>query len=72
MQKAQLATTSKFVQDLKTKLAEAQKDAARYRWLRTACDDQIPREYDWWGQLGNALAEDFDAAIDAAMVCQVM
>lgn len=46
---------------LRTQLAEAQADAARYRWLRPLSNEQAADYLDQYS------GEDLDAAIDAAM-----
>jgi len=50
-----------------TQLAAAQEDAARYRWLRENLDNTEALEelYEYPGDIPTA--EEFDAAIDAAM-----
>lgn len=51
--------------DLKARLAGAERDAARYRWLRDEQpDDRFCRWTEGLIDIGN---DDFDAAIDAAM-----
>ena len=56
---------------LRAELAEAREDAERYRWLRSATMASFPPTElgeDWWGDvLGEAIDEDFDAAIDEAL-----
>lgn len=52
---------------LREELAAAQEDAARYRWLRENLDNTEALEelYEYPGDIPTA--EEFDAAIDAAM-----
>lgn len=64
-----------IVAESEAKLAEAQRDAARYRWLRdAACDHEVSPWVTAWNDpdntaLGEHLCEgpELDAAIDAAM-----
>jgi hypothetical protein len=57
MQRA-ITERDSIIERLRARLAEAERDAARYRWLRLD-----PRTLDAVGVVGDAL----DAAIDAAM-----
>jgi hypothetical protein len=52
----------------RARLEWAEKDAARYRWLR-ACSVERGSVLadDFWAMLGDKLDDDFDAAIDAAL-----
>ncbi len=49
------------IAELERELAEARRDAARYRWLR-----ECPNTKDW-ARLGDMWPNQLDAAIDAAM-----
>ena len=48
---------------LKARLAEAERDAARYRWIRSPRSGQAG----WWHIKYNVDPEQIDAAIDTAM-----
>jgi hypothetical protein len=54
-----------------TENSDMAKDAARYRWLRSASvfdgTLKVDDGPDWWGDLGDALADNFDEMVDAAM-----
>jgi hypothetical protein len=55
---------------LKQQLAEAQKDAERYRWLRSQSDEVINAEYEVCRRYGHAfypLTAMLDSAIDSEM-----
>jgi len=49
-----------YIETLEAELAEARKDAERYRHVR-----QAPKG--WWEKLGDCLGESFDTAVDAAI-----
>ena len=54
---------------LEKRVREQARDAARYRWLRSASVTNgaiDPDDDDFWNDLGDLLDEKFDAAIDAA------
>src|SRR3990167_2783716 len=54
-----------------TENSDTARDAARYRWLRSASvfdgTLKVDDGPDWWGDLGDALADNFDEMVDAAM-----
>lgn len=52
------------MQELITRLRQAEKDAARYRWLRDLTDGSAHEE------IGNYPGDMWDAAIDEAMQCK--
>jgi chromosome segregation ATPase len=55
---------------LRAKLAEAERDARRYRWLRSTADnecDYLSLEDRAWQMLYNGTPDELDAAIDQAM-----
>ena len=68
-------TTIETVHSLRRELAEAQRDAARYRWLAEKCADEYGeaerRDHDvvlvWSAPYSKTWRADLDAAIDAAM-----
>lgn len=65
----QCGTSHPVVERQQARIAELEKDAARYRWLRDASvmNGAIdPDNDDFWNDLGDLLGEKFDAAIDAA------
>ena len=58
------------VLELRQRAEAAERNAARYRWLRDASVTNgaiDPDDDDFWNDLGDLLGEKFDAAIDAAM-----
>lgn len=65
-----LALTA-HIRSLTERLEKAEKDAARYRWLRDNCQD-VADEYGTAGQLyfGTYHAGRLDAAIDAALALE--
>jgi hypothetical protein len=78
LRRADLAQTEikghmRVVDDLQGRIAELEKDAARYKWLREARDEQQPvvtiAKQNSWGNWQDIPLwdEELDAAIDAAL-----